>query len=419
MKTSLSEAKVVGGNQDVNLKIPGFEGFEMIVKANSVTFPDGAKVGPLVVFPVHLDKLPMVPPSGTATFMAPAWTIQPSGTRFDPPIEVRIPNSINLKAGETREIYQWDHDLATFVPMGRATVNEDASLLVSDAGSGITKAGWGGPPSVPPPEPDCAKTSGPTDDDCGEKCQRSYSTRGACGPQTFCAVPDPQLTSERYSCCDGKKYDKDKECCKKIPVLVASSRYGIATKGKPFAEQSSPLKFIKGPKVITGFDTTDISPPMQYKGPPIADAENRNVDLIPRAGVTYAVDGCSVPPLLTATMFPPGLFINKARQETLINQHPDAEAFYVACEGHDYCYQTCGSLQSDCDSTLKNRLLSFCESIPPEWIGSGAYDPLPGFRVSRKTECIINTYKVYSGLVAGGAFAHATRQNEMCLVCDE
>ncbi|MDY7540477.1 hypothetical protein RGU72_19665 [Undibacterium sp. 5I1] len=140
----MSQAKIVGGDQDVTLKIPGFEGFEMVVKANSVTFPDGSKVGPLVVSPVQQDKLPMVPPSGYSGFMAPAWTIQPSGTRFDPPIQVKIPNSINLKPGETREIYQWDHDLATFVAMGRATVSEDGALLISDSNSGVTKAGYSG-----------------------------------------------------------------------------------------------------------------------------------------------------------------------------------------------------------------------------------------------------------------------------------
>ena len=131
----MSEAKVVGGDEDVTLRVPGFAGFEMVVKANSVTFPDGSRIGPLVVSPVDLDKLPMVPPGGAATFMAPAWTIQPSGTRFDPPIEVRVPNSLGLRPGETREIYQWDHDLATFVPMGRATVTEDGAQLVSDPGS--------------------------------------------------------------------------------------------------------------------------------------------------------------------------------------------------------------------------------------------------------------------------------------------
>jgi hypothetical protein len=155
----MSEAKVVGGDQDVTLHIPGFEGFEMVVKANSVTFPDGSKVGPLVVSPVQQDKLPMVPPGGYNGFMAPAWTIQPSGTRFDPPLQVKVPNSLGLKPGETREIYQWDHDLATFAPMGRATVSEDGALLVSDANSGVTRAGWGGPPNPPPDPPKCAPNS--------------------------------------------------------------------------------------------------------------------------------------------------------------------------------------------------------------------------------------------------------------------
>jgi hypothetical protein len=151
----MSEAKIVGGNQDVTLKIPGFEGFEMVVKANSVTFPDGSRSGPLVVSPVQQDKLPMVPPGGYNGFMSPAWTIQPSGTRFDPPLQVKVPNSLGLKPGETRAIYQWDHDLATFVPMGRATVSEDGAQLVSDANSGVTKAGWGGPPNPPPDPPKC------------------------------------------------------------------------------------------------------------------------------------------------------------------------------------------------------------------------------------------------------------------------
>ena len=40
-----SEAQVVGGNEDVLLRIPEIEGFQMRVKANSVTFPDGSRQG--------------------------------------------------------------------------------------------------------------------------------------------------------------------------------------------------------------------------------------------------------------------------------------------------------------------------------------------------------------------------------------
>lgn len=150
----VGRAQVVGGDQDVVLTMPGFEGFEMRVRANSVTFPDGSRVGPLVISPVHNDRLPMVPPGPAGMFAAVGWTIQPTGTRFDPPIEVRIPNLTGERPGETMPIVQWDHDLATFVPMGRSTVSEDGTQIVSDPGSGITKAGWGGG-GPPPPPPNC------------------------------------------------------------------------------------------------------------------------------------------------------------------------------------------------------------------------------------------------------------------------
>lgn len=149
----ISRAVNVGGSDDVVLTMPGFEGFEMRVRANSVTFPDGSREGPLVVSPVHADRLPMVPPALGARFSAVGWTIQPTGTRFDPPIEVKIPNADGFLPGRTVPIFQWDHDLALFVPMGMGTVSEDGSQVVSDTGSGITKAGWGGP-APPPPEND-------------------------------------------------------------------------------------------------------------------------------------------------------------------------------------------------------------------------------------------------------------------------
>jgi large repetitive protein len=154
-----SNSQVVGGNQDVTLTIPGYQGFELIVKANSVTFPDGSKIGPLVVSPVHNDRLPMVPPGGSSGFGTLGWTIQPSGTRFDPPAQVKIPNPGKMQAGETAQIVQWDHDLATFVPMGRGTVSEDRTQIITDFGSGITKAGWGGcaGPDCPPSPPNCGE----------------------------------------------------------------------------------------------------------------------------------------------------------------------------------------------------------------------------------------------------------------------
>ena len=144
LSTSPESVKTVGGTQDVILKIPGIDGFQMKVKANSVTFPDGSRVGTLIISPVTADRLPMSPPAGGAQFGIPAWTIQPAGTRFDPPIEVTLPNTRAFPAGDNIPVVQWDHDLAQYVPMGRATVSEDGAVLITDSGSGLTKAGWGG-----------------------------------------------------------------------------------------------------------------------------------------------------------------------------------------------------------------------------------------------------------------------------------
>ena len=136
----------------------------MKVKANSVTFPDGSHEGMLVVSPVVTDRLPMTPPGGGSTFGQPAWTVQPSGTRFDPPIEVTMPNVGGMKPGDTAPVVQWDHDLAQYVPMGRATVTEDGAFLVTDPGTGISKAGWGGCTDCPPlPVPQKCAAPSPCD----------------------------------------------------------------------------------------------------------------------------------------------------------------------------------------------------------------------------------------------------------------
>ncbi|MBD8526575.1 Ig-like domain-containing protein [Pseudomarimonas arenosa] len=179
------QAKIVGGNQDVEFTLPGWEGFSMRVKANSVTFPDGSREGPLVVTPVHADRLPMVPPGPGSLFMGVAWTIQPTNTRFDPPIEVRIPNTLGFKPGETAPVVQWDHDLAMFVPMGRGTIDESGTQLITDPGSGITKAGWGGPvttptPAAPGPTDDTAEN--PPDCDCEDRLGLEGKSDEVCPP---------------------------------------------------------------------------------------------------------------------------------------------------------------------------------------------------------------------------------------------
>ncbi len=146
----VSEAKLVGGTEDVTLTMPGVPGMSVRVFAGSATFPGGATEGLVSINQVHLDKIPMPPPSGTF-FMPPAWTVQPPGVHFDPPAQVVIPND-GLPPGRVIDIFQFDHELNIFTNIGPGTVTEDASVIVSDPGFGITKSGWGGCGQPQPPQ---------------------------------------------------------------------------------------------------------------------------------------------------------------------------------------------------------------------------------------------------------------------------
>jgi hypothetical protein len=234
----MSQAKIVGGNEDVSLTIPGRDGFEMIVKANSVTFPDGTRIGPLVVSPVADDRLPMSPPGGGSSFMpGAAATIQPSGTRFDPPIEVRLPNTSGYAPGERVVIYHWDHDIGQYVAMGQATVTDDGAQLITDPGSGITKAGWHGPPT--PPNCIDAGTKGP----CAE-CQKTEIVSGGprCPSIKICMKDyESSATCDDKDKCTVKDACKDGSCKGMIPTVdfVAAPKTICAGRTALFAAQSS------------------------------------------------------------------------------------------------------------------------------------------------------------------------------------
>ena len=405
------------------------------------------------VSPVTVDKLPMAPPSGGARFGVPAWTVQPAGSRFDPPIEVTMPNATAQPVGDNIPIVQWDHDLGMFVPMGRATVSEDGSVLITDAGSGITKAGWGGVCLYDPTK--CAKKEPPTCKDCQKlgtgdcpNCEKdSGKNKSACsiGDGSTCGVCKDgscdQSSLEIFktntpTCCGG---DKPKEgfCC-----IKGSSDFGVrqVERGRPFIDVAPDLKPV------------EFQDNVQFAGPPKSDAlKDRQLIAGPLKDVTYSVDGCSVPVNAFAPDstepgianlrkgFPPGLFFNKTIGEVSTNLL--ADMFYEGCKRHDYCYQTCGSKQAVCDTALRddiernlpsqigNNPLANCNNIDPARAGSGFYDDLYSvvvsvgtaiptqIRLSLRQECFEAAKNVYLGLVGGGKAAHTTRQQEMCIVC--
>jgi len=129
------------------LTVPSLPGFSLEIAPGSATFPGGGRSGVVSVTLVHSDKVPMVPNFGQQPrFIV---TIQPAGTRFDPPAAMTLPNVDGLAPGQVTEMYSFDHDLGMFVSIGTATVSEDGSVLRSDPGVGVVEGGWhcGGNPS--------------------------------------------------------------------------------------------------------------------------------------------------------------------------------------------------------------------------------------------------------------------------------
>jgi len=140
-------SQVGGGDQDVILTMNGVPGVQYKVFAHSVTFPDGSHTGRLTLSQVHADKVPMTPPNGTAPRLV--GTLQPAGVKFDPPIQMTLPNTEGLAPGRITELFSFHHDVEQFVTEGTAHVSEDGSVIVSDPGFGLTLSGWHGASGTP------------------------------------------------------------------------------------------------------------------------------------------------------------------------------------------------------------------------------------------------------------------------------
>jgi len=131
---------VMAGLKDVELTLEKFPGFKLEIAKDSVTFPDGSREGIVSVTSVNASKVPMAPPNG----MQPQFivTIQPVGAIFSPAAKLTLPNVDGHAPGAQVEMYSFDHDLEEFVAIGLGTVSEDGSIVNSNPGVGVVKAGW-------------------------------------------------------------------------------------------------------------------------------------------------------------------------------------------------------------------------------------------------------------------------------------
>ncbi|HVR37185.1 MAG TPA: Ig-like domain-containing protein, partial [Methylomirabilota bacterium] len=134
------------GTEDVELTVAGMDGLKMIVKAGSMSLADGTKPSPenpatLTLNQVHHDDIPMPMPDGAAPPFA--WTLQPAGAVFDPPIQIEYPNMSSLPAGAIAYFLSFNHDTESFEIVATGHVLDDGSKIVTDPGVGLTIAGWG------------------------------------------------------------------------------------------------------------------------------------------------------------------------------------------------------------------------------------------------------------------------------------
>ena len=137
----------VSPTQGGTLTLSQSPGFALTVAAGTATFPGNSKTGCITVTTVNGDKVPMAPGFGQQPrFIV---SIQPVGTVFNPPAPMTIPNVDGLKPKSVTEMYSYDHDLSEFVAIGTGTVSSDGSVIASNTGTGVLKAGWhcGGNPN--------------------------------------------------------------------------------------------------------------------------------------------------------------------------------------------------------------------------------------------------------------------------------
>ena len=138
---------------DVVLRMPGVPEATLTLLAGTIVSNENGPASPTNPITVSLsrvnnDRVPMPPPNGSVFLLA--GTTQPAGTRFDPPAPICVPNA-GMNPGAQVDIFSFDHDVGQFVSIGFASVSEDGSVICSDPGFGIRKAGWHG--AVPPRPP--------------------------------------------------------------------------------------------------------------------------------------------------------------------------------------------------------------------------------------------------------------------------
>lgn len=383
------------------LTIPDAPGFSLTIAPGSAIFPGGSRSGCVSVTPVNMDKVPMVPGFGQQPrFIV---TIQPVGAHFNPPAAMTIPNVDGLPPRAVTEMYSYDHDLASFVAIGSGTVSEDGSVIKSDPGVGVLKAGWH---AAGNPNP-----SGSVGH-CGEckECQGSQ-----------CVVDNSRIPTQ----------DSPTDCKKQI-----CSAGSIVTVNDDSEQPAEVCKQCKGgAKIDRANGSTPVDPnTCCFNGDPLPKLNNEYDTLIAKCPFRvqvkeserrHYIDGCTYSPDdleswddLTLTNY--DKYRRNAVWGTVLGEIDNsvAAAQILPCNLHDICYQTCGSVQSVCDEALGEGITATCDA---------AYEPPCPYQTLDECREFEEEYQscrgigsIYRDAVSLlGARAYKERQKQYCRCCGD
>jgi hypothetical protein len=354
VKLDTLNAKQVG-DKDVTLTLPEVPGFALEVKAGSVTFPDGKKTGSLSVTPVNASKIPMAPPNG----MQPQFivTIQPVGAKFDPPASLSLPNVDGHKPGAQVEMYSYDHDLEEFVSIGLGTVNAEGSVIKSNQGVGVIKAGW-----------HCGSQPGGAG--CAAGLKECQKCEGNCVITTLPNVPDVKGDCQSPKDCKSSQAndsdvppDTATGDCKKPGCKNGSSAPEPDIADKPAEE----CKECKADGTVTNKENGSKSGAkccydgQSQQNQPITDLTKCS-KRVKNPSHPPGFNGCGGEGLSSAVPDNPMNVTHTADLIYLAISGTSAGNFTPPCNGHDTCYDTCNKVKSDCDTNFGNEMDAVCNN---------------------------------------------------------
>jgi hypothetical protein len=350
------------------LTVSEVPGFSLTIAPGSATFPGGSRTGCVTVTPVNMDKVPMVPGFGQQPRFVV--TIQPVGTMFNPPAAMTIPNVDGLAPRAVTEMYSYDHDLAAFVAIGTATVSDDGSVIRSDPGVGVLKAGWhcGGNPNTTGSAgtcPDCQKCSGSSCvTDTAQNGRTSGSGNGCCKDGSVIPKQAPDFDSLIANCPNRTQNTR-------LHAVDGCSVPGILALITPGLSVQDPTGG------ILGLGST-------------------------RFGQDQGGDSAPIPDASAALPLP--------------------------CNQHDICYQTCRSDEFACNTAMFNDMNAVCTKAYPTsscpYSGLEAIakciigDPLTlRSYFEERADCFTFSSLYKFGLDKFGAKAWKERQVQYCKCC--